>query len=285
MSSESTPEAPTVEPDNLRIAILGLGKMGGILAQGFLRANLLPAANLTATVARADRERTPNLGIALTTDNLAAAQAADIILLAIKPYQIVDVLEEIAPALPGKLVISVAASITTATMEHAASGMYLDQEIAVIRAMPNTPAKLGAGMTAICRGQHVTDAQLALAERIFATVGRTVTLDEKLIDAATGLSGSGPAYLYIVIDALAEAGVSVGLPRETATLLAAQTAYGAARMVLETGLHPAQLKDQVTTPAGTTIAGIQALEEGKLRATLIQAVKRSVERAKELSGS
>jgi pyrroline-5-carboxylate reductase len=285
MSSESTTEAPTVEPDHLRIAILGLGKMGGILAQGFLSANLLPAANLTATVARADRARTPDLGIALTTDNLAAASAADIILLAIKPYQIVDVLEEIAPALPGKLVISVAASITTATMEHAASGMYVDQEIAVIRAMPNTPAKLGAAMTAICRGQYVTDAQLALAERIFATVGRTVTLDEKLIDAATGLSGSGPAYLYIVIDALAEAGVSVGLPRDTATLLAAQTAYGAARMVLETGLHPAQLKDQVTTPAGTTIAGIQALEEGKLRATLIQAVKRSVERAKELSGN
>jgi pyrroline-5-carboxylate reductase len=277
--------ATATEPEDLRIAILGLGKMGGILAQGFLGANLLPAANLTATVARADRERTPELGIALTTDNLAAAQAADIILLAIKPYQIVNVLEEIAPALPGKLVISVAASITTEKMEAAASGMYVDQEIAVIRAMPNTPAKLGAGMTAICRGQHVTDAQLALAERIFATVGRTVTLDEKLIDAATGLSGSGPAYLYIVIDALAEAGVSVGLPRDTATLLAAQTAYGAARMVLETGLHPAQLKDQVTTPAGTTIAGIQALEEGKIRATLIQAVKRSAERAKELSGS
>jgi len=255
--------------------------MGGILAQGFLSAGLLPAKNLTATVARADRDRTPDLGITLTTDNLAAASAAEIVLLAIKPYQIVDVLRQIAPALqPGKLVISVAASITTATMEAAAG-----PEIAVIRAMPNTPAKLGAGMTAICRGHHVTDAQLALAERIFATVGRTVTLDEKLIDAATGLSGSGPAYLYIIMDALAEAGVSVGLPRDVATLLAAQTTYGAAKMVLETGLHPAQLKDQVTTPGGTTIAGIQALEEGKIRATLIHAVKRSAERAKELSGS
>jgi pyrroline-5-carboxylate reductase len=269
----------------LRIAILGLGKMGGILAQGFLRANLLPAENLTATVARTDRDRTPDLGITLTIDNLAAAQAADIILLAIKPYQIVNVLHEIAPALhptlgPAKLVISVAASITTATMETAAG-----PEVPVIRAMPNTPAALGAGMTAICRGKHVTDEQLSLAERIFATVGRTVTLDEKLIDAATGLSGSGPAYLYIILDALAEAGVSVGLPREVATLLAAQTAYGAARMVLETDLHPALLKDQVTTPGGTTIAGIQALEEGKLRATLIRAVQRSAERAKELAGS
>jgi len=268
-------------PGNLRIAILGLGKMGTILAQGFLRADLLPAANLTATVARADRERTPDLGITLTSDNLAAARAADVILLAIKPWQIAPVLTEIAPALtPTKLIISVAASITTAAMEAAAG-----PQIPVIRAMPHTPAALGAGMTAICRGRHVSDAQLALAERIFATVGRTVTLDEKLIDAATGLSGSGPAYLYIVIDALAEAGVSVGLPRETATLLAAQTTLGAARMVLETALHPAQLKDQVTTPGGTTIAGIQALEEGNLRATLIQAVKRSTARAKELAGS
>lgn len=275
MSTASTSDAP------LRIAVLGLGKMGGILAQGFISAGLLPAENLSATVARTDRDRTLDLGITLTTDNLAAAAAADVVLLAIKPYQIVDVLQQIAPALkPGKLVISVAASITTATMEAAAG-----PEIAVIRAMPNTPAKLGAGMTAICRGRHVTDAQLVLAERIFATVGRTVTLDEKLIDAATGLSGSGPAYLYIIMDALAEAGVSVGLPRDVATLLAAQTTYGAARMVLETGLHPAQLKDQVTTPGGTTIAGIQALEEGKIRATLIHAVKRSAERAKELSGS
>jgi pyrroline-5-carboxylate reductase len=277
------------EHHNLRIAILGLGKMGGILAQGFLRAGLLPAEDLTATVAHADRERTPDMGIALTTDNLAAAQNADVILLAIKPYQIVDVLQSIAPALPGKLVLSVAASITTATMEHAASGKHLDheiaQQIAVVRAMPNTPAALGAGMTSLCAGKHVTEAQLALAHRIFATVGRTVTLDEKLMDAATGLAGSGPAYLYIVMDALAEAGVSVGLPRDTATLLAAQTTYGAARMVLETGLHPAQLKDQVTTPGGTTIAGIQALEEGRIRATLIHAVKRSAERAKELSGS
>jgi len=269
------------EPGNLRIAILGLGKMGGILAQGFLRANLLPASHLTATVARGDRDRTPDLGISRTTDNLAAAQSANVILLAIKPYQIVDVLHAIAPTLtPSKLVISVAASITTATME-AASG----PGIPVIRAMPNTPAKVGAGMTAICRGKHVTDAQLALAERIFTTVGRTVTLDERLIDAATGLSGSGPAYLYIVIDALAEAGVGVGLPRDMATLLAAQTTYGAAKMVLETGLHPAQLKDQVTTPGGTTIAGILELEAGGLRSTLGKAVSSAVQRARELAGN
>ena len=150
--------------------------------------------------------------------------------------------------------------------------------------MPNTPAKLGAGITAICRGSFVTDAQLATAERIFATVGRTVIVDEKHMDAVTGLSGSGPAFLYIIIEALAEAGVNVGLPRDIATELAAQTAYGAARMVLETGSHPALLKDEVTTPAGCTVEGILELEEGGLRVTLIKAVKRATERARELAG-
>jgi len=142
---------------------------------------------------------------------------------------------------------------------------------------------VGAGITAICRGNFVTDQQLALAEQIFATVGRTVIVDEKHMDAVTGLSGSGPAFLYIIIEALAEAGVNVGLPRDIATLLAAQTTYGAAKMVLETGSHPALLKDEVTTPAGCTVEGILELEEGGLRVTLIKAVKRATERARELA--
>jgi pyrroline-5-carboxylate reductase len=143
---------------------------------------------------------------------------------------------------------------------------------------------IGAGMTALCGGRFATPEHLALAERIFATVGRTVLVDEKHMDAVTGLSGSGPAFLYIVIEALAEAGVNVGLPRETATLLAAQTTYGAAGMVLETGSHPALLKDEVTTPAGCTVDGILELEEGGLRVTLIKAVKRATQRARELAG-
>ncbi len=151
--------------------------------------------------------------------------------------------------------------------------------------MPNTPAMLGAGITAICRGKFVTDPQLALAEQIFSTVGRTVIVDEKHMDAVTGLSGSGPAFLYIIIEALAEAGVNVGLPRDIATLLAAQTTYGAAKMVLETGSHPALLKDEVTTPAGCTVEGILELEEGGLRVTLIKAVKRATARARELASS
>jgi pyrroline-5-carboxylate reductase len=151
--------------------------------------------------------------------------------------------------------------------------------------MPNTPALVGAGVTAICRGRFVSDAQLALAELIFATVGRTVIVDEKHMDAVTGLSGSGPAFLYIILEALAEAGVNVGLPRDIATLLAAQTTFGAAKMVLETGSHPALLKDEVTTPAGCTVEGILELEEGGLRVTLIKAVKRATERARELARS
>jgi pyrroline-5-carboxylate reductase len=156
-------------------------------------------------------------------------------------------------------------------------------EIAVIRAMPNTPSALGAGAAALCRGRFVSAAQMELAERIFETVGRAVVVDEKHMDAITGLSGSGPAYIYIIIEALAEAGVKVGLPRDIATELAAQTTFGAAKMVLETGYHPAMLKDAVTTPAGSTIDGIMALEEGGLRVTLIKAVMRATERAKQLA--
>ena len=149
--------------------------------------------------------------------------------------------------------------------------------------MPNTPSQVGAGMTALCRGRFATDEQMQLAARIFETVGRSVTVDEKLMDAVTGLSASGPAFIYIILESLAEAGVKVGLPRDIATLLAAQTTFGAAKMVLETGYHPALLKDAVTTPAGCTIDGILELEEGGLRVTLIKAVMRAAQRAKELA--
>jgi len=168
--------------------------------------------------------------------------------------------------------------VKTRSIEDAA-GM----DIAVIRAMPNTPSALGAGAAALCRGRFVSKEKMELAQRIFETVGRTVLVDEKHMDAVTGLSGSGPAYIYIIIEALAEAGVKVGLPRDTATQLAAQTAYGAAKMVLETGYHPALLKDAVTTPAGCTIDGILELEEGGLRVTLIKAVMRATERARQLA--
>ncbi len=280
----SKPAAETKDSNSLsglHVAMLGAGKMGGILLKGFLSAGLLQAQQIRATVAHEERARAlgNQLGVAVTTDNLAAAEQADILFLGVKPFQIADLIQQITPALtPGKLLISFAASVRTGAIE-AASAM----EIGVIRAMPNTPSMLGAGATALCRGRFATDEQLALAYRMFGTVGRAVVVDEKHMDAVTGLSGSGPAFLYIIIEALAEAGVNVGLPREIATELAAQTAYGAARMVLETGSHPALLKDEVTTPAGCTVEGILELEEGGLRVTLIKAVKRATERARQLA--
>jgi pyrroline-5-carboxylate reductase len=285
MSHTTQPATPisTETSSHLRIAVLGAGKMGGILLQAFLRSDLFPAAHLSATVAHAARAESLSaaLGIEVTTDNIQAAQKADVILLGVKPQQMSALVHQIAPALtPAKLLISFAASVKTSAIESAAG-----IAIPVIRAMPNTPAMLGAGATAICRGQFVTDDQLAFAQQIFSTVGRSVIVDEKHMDAVTGLSGSGPAFLYIVIEALAEAGVNVGLPRDIATLLAAQTTFGAAKMVLETGSHPALLKDEVTTPAGCTVDGILELEEGGLRVTLIKAVKRSTQRARELAGN
>ncbi len=266
---------------NLRVAILGAGKMGGILLQAFLKNNLLLPDQLVATVQHPDRALalSAQFGVNVGTDNLAAAREADVILLGVKPIQVPALIAEILPALtPAKLLLSFAASVKTRSIEDAAGC-----DLAVIRAMPNTPALLSAGATALCSGRFVSPEQIALALRIFSTVGRSVVVDEKHMDAVTGLSGSGPAFLYIIIEALAEAGVNVGLPRDVATMLAAQTAYGSARMVLETGYHPALLKDAVTTPAGTTVDGILALEEGGLRATLINAVKRATERARELA--
>ena len=266
---------------HIRVAVLGAGKMGGILLQAFLKQNLFAPDQIHATVGHAERAvaLSTQWGVDVSTDNLAAVKQADLVLIGVKPFQVPALIEQIKPALNNKqTIISFAASVKTRSIEEAAG-----IDLAVIRAMPNTPSALGAGAAALCRGRFVSPAQMELAARIFETVGRTVTVDEKHMDAVTGLSGSGPAYIYIIIEALAEAGVKVGLPRDTATQLAAQTTFGAAKMVLETGYHPALLKDAVTTPAGCTIDGILELEEGGLRVTLIKAVMRATERARELA--
>ena len=273
-------EVPAQFPQ-VRVAVLGAGKMGGILLQAFLKQNLFAPAQIHATVAHAERALalSTQWGVDVSTDNLAAVSQSDLILLGVKPFQVPDVIAEIKPALTKeKTLVSFAASVKTRAIEDAAG-----IEIGVIRAMPNTPSALGAGAAALCRGRFVSAAQMELAQRIFETVGRTVIVDEKHMDAVTGLSASGPAYIYIIIEALAEAGVKVGLPRDTATQLAAQTTFGAAKMVLDTGYHPALLTDAVTTPAGCTIDGILELEEGGLRVTLIKAVMRATERAKQLA--
>ncbi len=273
-------EIPAQLPQ-VSLAVLGAGKMGGILLQAFLKQNLFEPTKIHASVAHEERALalSTQWGVDVSTNNLEAARQADLILVGVKPFQVPELIEQIKPALtPQKMVVSFAASVKTRAIEEIAG-----QEIAVVRAMPNTPSALGAGVAALCRGRFVSDAQMALAQRMFETVGRTVIVDEKHMDAVTGLSGSGPAYIYIIIEALAEAGVKVGLPRDIATQLAAQTAFGAAKMVLETGYHPALLKDAVTTPAGCTIDGILELEEGGLRVTLIKAVMRATERARQLA--
>lgn len=267
--------------DEVRVGVLGAGKMGSILLDAFLTNRLLRPEQMAATVRDAGRAEalSRQWGIRVGCDNRAVAEAADLLLLGVKPGQVTELLREIRPALRAETVlVSLAASVKTRAIEEAAG-----LEAAVIRAMPNTPATVGEGMTALCAGRFCTEGALALATQMFATVGRTVVVEEKHMDAVTGLSGSGPAFLYIIIEALAEAGVNVGLPRDVATLLAAQTTLGSAKMVLETGAHPALLKDAVTTPAGCTVDGILELEEGGLRVTLIKAVKRATQRARELA--
>ena len=264
-----------------RVAVLGAGKMGGILVKAFLEKNLLSPALTSATVQHEERASAlaKKLGIPVGTDNASAARNADIVFVCVKPQAVQGVMEEIRPHVgPEKLVISVAASVPTSHIEKA-----LASNVPVVRAMPNTPCAIGHGMTALCKGKYAGTQHLEIASELFDVVGRTVVVDEKHMDAVTGLSASGPAYIYIILESLAEAGVKVGLPRDVATLLAAQTTLGAAGVVLETGDHPALLKDAVTTPAGCTIDGIMELEEGKLRVTLIKAVVKAAQRAKELA--
>jgi pyrroline-5-carboxylate reductase len=264
-----------------RVAVLGAGKMGGILLKALLEKGLLAPKATSATVQHEERARalSKQLGISVGTENLAAVQGADIVLVCVKPQVVGEVIDQIRPSISKKhLIISVAASVSTAQIEQA-----LGKDVPVIRAMPNTPCALGQGMTALCKGKFAEARHVETASALFNVVGKTVVVDEKHMDAVTGLSASGPAYIYIILESLAEAGVKVGLPRDVATLLAAQTTLGAATVVLETGDHPALLKDAVTTPAGCTIDGIMELEEGKLRVTLIKAVVKAAQRAKELA--
>lgn len=264
-----------------KVAFLGAGKMGGIILQALLKNGLLSPKSTFATVAHEERAKAlaSKLKIKVGTNNAEAAKDADVIVIGVKPQVVEDVVREISSQItPKQVIISVAASVPTAMIEK-----NLPPNVPVIRAMPNTPCLLGSGMTAISKGKHASAHDLALASHMFDVVGRTVVVDEKHMDAVTALSASGPAYIYIILESLAEAGVKVGLPRDIATLLAAQTTLGAAKVVLETGDHPALLKDAVTTPAGCTIDAIMELEEGKLRVTLIKAVVKAAQRAKELA--
>ena len=264
------------------LAVLGAGMMGGALAQGLAQAGALPASNLRlfdVLPGKAQALADALEGAAVLPSALEAATGADLVLLAVKPPQVLAVLTEIAPALaPAQTVISIAAGVTLAKMEGC-----LPAPIPVIRVMPNTPSLVGEGMAALCRGTHAGDENLRLAQSLFSAVGQSVEVEERLLDAVTGVSGSGPAYVFLIIEALSDGGVKQGLPRAVARQLAAQTVLGAARMVLSSDQHPAQLKDNVTTPGGTTIAGLSVLERAGLRAALIDAVEAAAARSRELS--
>jgi pyrroline-5-carboxylate reductase len=268
-----------------RIGIIGAGAMGGALCRGIVHAGAAPANRIlvsdphTAHVQKLQE----TLGVKVAESNSQVGKYTDIVILAVKPYMVAPVLDEIRESLrrdegkPLPLIISIAAGVHVAKLEA-----HLIEPLPVVRAMPNTPAQVGQGACAYCRGTHADDAHLAQAAEIFKSVGTAVEVPEAWMDAVTALSGSGPAYVYLMIEALVDGGVKVGLPREVAHQLAAQTVLGAAQMVIETGMHPAQLRDMVTTPAGSTIEALAALEHSGLRAALIDAVERATNRSRAL---
>lgn len=266
-----------------RIAVIGAGNMAEALIRGLAASGKVDGGEIVVSSRRPERAQqlAARYGAKAAPDNIACVQGAGIVLLAVKPQVMKAVLTGVAPGLPNQaLVISIAAGVTTSTIES-----QLAQRTRVVRAMPNTAAMVGESATALCAGPHATEADLAMARSIFEMVGRVVIVDEVHLDAVTGLSGSGPAYIFLIIEALADAGVKVGLSREVALQLAAQTLLGSAHMLLETGEHPGRLKDQVTSPGGTAIAGLHTLEAGGLRTTLINAVETATRRARELGQS
>jgi pyrroline-5-carboxylate reductase len=261
------------------IGFLGAGNMAEALARGLLRSGVAPA-RILASGPRQERmdELTLRYGIRTMTDNVALVDQAEILVLSVKPQILERVLLHVGRGVgPGKLLISIAAGVPIAALER-----RLPSGARVVRAMPNTPALVSAGATAIARGEHATEADLAVAQFVFDAVGITIVLDESQLDAVTGLSGSGPAYIFLILDALADAGVKVGLARRTALRLAAQTVMGSAKLLIETDEHPGKLKDMVTSPGGTAIAGLHTLEAGGLRTTLINAVEAATLRSREL---
>jgi pyrroline-5-carboxylate reductase len=265
------------------IGFLGGGNMAEALIRGLVTAGGVPPTQIVVSGPRQERldALTTRYGVRTTRDNRALAAEAEILVLAVKPQIMGKVLREIADTTRANaLVVSIAAGVSLSTMETLLPG-----GTRVVRTMPNTPALVGCGATAVAPGHAATDDDLARARFIFESVGIVEVLDEGLLDAVTGLSGSGPAYLFLILEAFADAGVKVGLSRRNAQRLAAQTVMGSAKMLLETDEHPGRLKDMVTSPGGTAIAGLHTLEEGGLRTTIINAVESATRRAQELGQS
>lgn len=264
------------------VGFIGAGMMGEAIARGLMKAGM-SADKMTAADPDEGRRRLfhHELGIPVSGDNRSVAQSADILVLAVKPHVVAEVLGDVADVVKhGQLVISIAAGVTTSTIED-----RLHAKVPTIRVMPNTPCLVGQGAIAITHGKHAVDDHVEMAEQIFGAVGTVVRVTEDKMDAVTGLSGSGPAYVYMFLEALADGAVRMGLPRQAALTLAAQTVLGAAKMVMETGSHPAVLRDRVTTPGGTTIAGIAALEDAGFRSAAIKAVASAAVKSREIGKS
>lgn len=260
-------------------AILGAGNMGGALLKGLIDTSAADPARVTIHNKRGERtaELAKRFGIHAATTNVDCVAGADVVILSVKPQILPKVLEEIRGSAPGALYVSVAAGISTERIERILGG-----EPRVVRAMPNTPALIHEGATGLCGGQFSSEEDVQTAVAIFQKVGRVCVVDEVHLDAVTGLSGSGPAYVMLIVEAFCDAGVKVGLSREIAMELAVQTIRGAARLLQETGEHPGKLKDMVTSPGGTAIAGLHTLEAGGLRTTIMNAVEAATRRAREL---
>jgi pyrroline-5-carboxylate reductase len=262
------------------IGFLGAGKMATALARGFMHAGLVTAKQIIASdpSEAACGAFSKEVGAKTTVSNLEVVNFAEVLVLAVKPHHVADALASIRDHLtPKQLLISIAAGVPLAKLEAG-----LAPGARVIRVMPNTPALVGASASAFALGKAALGQDAELAQKLLSSVGLAFQLKESLLDAVTGLSGSGPAYVYMIIEALSDGGVAAGLPRDVATKLAAQTLLGGAKMVLETGLHPGLLKDMVTSPGGTTIEGVHELEKGMLRGTLMSAVRAASDKSRKL---
>jgi pyrroline-5-carboxylate reductase len=263
-----------------KIGIIGAGNMGEALISGLVHSRSSIPENIIISDIRKDKLRAVKeaYGVATTGNNLNVVDASEIVVYAVKPQIMASVLRETASPLDmTKVIISIAAGVPLAAIESC-----LNKDLRLIRVMPNIPASVREGAAAIAAGKHVLKDDLKIAKAVFDSVGKSVIIEEELMDAITGLSGSGPAYIFLIVDALADAGVKMGLSREDALFLSTQTVLGAAKLLMETNEHPGRLKDRVTSPGGTAIAGLHTLEEGGLRTTLINAVETATRRSREL---
>ena len=264
-----------------RVALIGAGKMGEGIIGGLLKSGAYNPEQIKAYEILEGRAKymTKTYKIECLADARKAVAFADISIIAVKPADVGKVLQEIAPALkPGKILISIAAGVTLDFYKQ-----HLPKHVPIIRVMPNMAVQVREGMMTVCPAENVTKDQFKMATEVLSLLGLVKQLDEKYLNLATGLVGSGPAYIYLIIDALADAGVRLGLPKDISITLAAQTTLGAAKIVVETGEHPAKLKDMIATPAGTTVEGLFELERSGVKAALIMAVTKAAERAKELA--